>query len=114
MFVWDLKNGSCVYRLCLCLKMQVGTFSVKPIEEGGIFCSSNIPLLYKHYDGQSSSLVIKNLENLKGSLGEVQELAKYQQVRLVWSRSNFIEDSSMAEEQGSSPKTPTPPRPGNN
>uniref|UniRef100_A0A0E0HU28 NB-ARC domain-containing protein n=2 Tax=Oryza nivara TaxID=4536 RepID=A0A0E0HU28_ORYNI len=78
---------------------KVGTFSVKPIEEGGIFCSSNIPLLYKHYDGQSSSLVIKNLENLKGSLGEVQELAKYQQVRLVWSRSNFIEDSSMAEDK---------------
>uniref|UniRef100_A0A0D3GJ72 R13L1/DRL21-like LRR repeat region domain-containing protein n=2 Tax=Oryza TaxID=4527 RepID=A0A0D3GJ72_9ORYZ len=78
---------------------KVDTFSVKPIEEGGIFCSSNIPLLYKHYDGQSSSLVIKNLENLKGSLGEVQELVKYQQVRLVWSRSDFIEDSSMAEDK---------------
>uniref|UniRef100_A0A0E0E4A0 NB-ARC domain-containing protein n=1 Tax=Oryza meridionalis TaxID=40149 RepID=A0A0E0E4A0_9ORYZ len=79
---------------------EVALFSVKPIE-GGMFCSSNISLLYKHHEAQISSLVIKNLENVKRP-DEVQELVNYQQLRsvhLVWSRSDSPEDSSTAQDK---------------
>uniref|UniRef100_A0A0E0LDX9 R13L1/DRL21-like LRR repeat region domain-containing protein n=1 Tax=Oryza punctata TaxID=4537 RepID=A0A0E0LDX9_ORYPU len=78
---------------------QVAFFWVKPIEVG-MFYTSNISLLYKHLEAQST-VVFQNLENVKRP-DEVLELANYQQLRsvcLVWSRSNLTEDSSMDQEK---------------
>uniref|UniRef100_A0A0E0ACF2 NB-ARC domain-containing protein n=2 Tax=Oryza glumipatula TaxID=40148 RepID=A0A0E0ACF2_9ORYZ len=90
--------------VCQVAYINIGTvdfFSVEPIE-GGIFCSSNISLLYKHHDVRSSRLVVKNLENVKRP-DEAQELANYQQLRsvsLLWSRRDLTQDLSMTQDKG--------------